>query len=84
MERAGIGVIQYLESVALDQPPDQGERYRKREQRCSDERKREAGNHDAGLYPPITFAGVTSGAENSTQSQNRIKLSYTINVRTFN
>lgn len=63
MEGTGIWVIQYLESAALDQPPDQGERYRKREQRCSDELKRKAGKHDAELYPTTTFAGAPLGAK---------------------
>ena len=77
MEGAGIRKIHDLEDIASDQPPDRGKSCYKRDQRYGGEREWKAGDHNTGLYLPITFVGVTSGVENSTKSQNRIKLIYT-------
>ena len=47
-------MIEYLEGVAFDQPPDQAERHHKHKQRCDGEGERKTGNHSVGLYlfPP--------------------------------
>ncbi len=42
-------MVQYFKNVALDQPPNQDERYRKCHQWRGNRRKGEAGNHDSGL-----------------------------------